>query len=194
MSAVQRGLGLFGAVAALLVGMFSTPAAAAPLQYAAPLQEAGCAIFPAPGAPSLQVTPIYDPEFGNLERVWAAWAGSVGCVPPFPAPNAIVEVDFESQLWWEEVVPVGLDQDECSLVEGDPNCDSIITGGNYLCEEAEDGPCHGRYHASYIVHVVMAPGIVWGDLPDICDETRPAPLQVVDCVSFSHTVIVDPFE
>jgi hypothetical protein len=188
----RRVIGAAIATLALLAGMFSAPTtAAADGPRAAQSEETYCDLTPSSDRPgdTLWIYPVYDPENGNIGGLSAHWVGLFEC-SAVSTGNAVQEIDVESQLWYEDVVAVGIDQVECALTDGDPSCDDVPTDGIYICDAGFD--CSGKYHATFIAHIVMRPGVSWYTIPDYCNEVQPPPLQVVDCDSESNTIVVPP--
>jgi hypothetical protein len=186
----RRFMGAAIAVLALLAGIFSAPAAAASSgPRAAESEETYCSFTP-PATPgdTLFIYPVFDPENGDIGGLSAHWVGNFDCTP-VSTGNAIQEVQFDSTLWYENLVEIGQDFEDCALVDGDPTCDDVSVSGIHICDTGVD--CAGTYHVSFLAHIVMRPGVVWdGTFPDYCDEIHPAPLQVVDCYSESNKIVV----
>jgi hypothetical protein len=186
----RRVIGAAIAALALLAGMFSAPAAAASSgPRAAESEESYCDLTPSSDRPgeTLWIYPVFDPETGTIGGLSAHWVGLFECLP-VPTGNAVQEIEFDSTLWYEDRVEIGQDYEDCALIAGDPTCDDVPVSGVYLCDTGVD--CAGTYHATYLAHVIMRPGVFWQEIPDYCDEIHPAPLQVVDCFSESNKIVV----
>jgi hypothetical protein len=195
MSAVMRRSRVIGAVAAvltLLAGMLSAPAADAASGPRATVSEETFCSFTPPKVPgdTLWVYPVYDPENGDIGGLSANWVGNFDCTP-VSTGHAIQEVEFDSTLWYDDLIEVDQAFTDCDLEAGDPTCDDVSVSKLYICDTGP--PCAGTYHVSYLAHIVMRPGIYWeGTFPTYCDEIHPPPLQVVDCYSESNEVVVPP--
>ena len=189
----RRVIGAAIATLALLAGMFSAPTtAAADGPRAAQSEETYCDLTPSSDRPgdTLWIYPVYDPENGNIGGLSAHWVGLFEC-SAVSTGNAVEEMQFDSTLWYDNLVEVGQDFTDCSLLNGDPTCDDVPVSGIHICDTGID--CAGTYHVTYLVHIVMRPGIYWETtFPDYCDEIQPAPLQVIDCFSESNKIIVPP--